>query len=49
MGLLDIIAIVLIIAWLGGLGFHILGTFINILLVLAVISFLLRFIHRSSV
>jgi hypothetical protein len=47
MGLFDIIALVLILAWLGGLGFHIFGAFINILLAFAIISFLLRFIGST--
>jgi hypothetical protein len=44
MGILEIIAIVLIILWLGGFGLHIAGNFIHVLLIIAVILFLLHFI-----
>jgi hypothetical protein len=44
MGIIEIIAIVLLIMWLGGFFLHIAGGFIHILLVLAIIVFLLRFI-----
>ncbi|HET7099291.1 MAG TPA: lmo0937 family membrane protein [Patescibacteria group bacterium] len=44
MGLIDIIVIVLVIMWLGGFSMHIAGSFIHLLLVIAVIVFLLRFI-----
>lgn len=44
MGLLDLIVIVLLFMWLGGFAFHIAGGLIHILLVIAVIVFLLRFI-----
>ena len=42
MGLLDIIVIVLIIAWIGGFGFKIGGGLIHLLLVIAVIVFIAR-------
>ena len=42
MGVLDIIIIVLVILWLGGFGFHIGGSLIHLLLVLAVIVLILR-------
>ncbi|MEK9209180.1 MAG: lmo0937 family membrane protein [Patescibacteria group bacterium] len=45
MDLLSIIIIVLVISWLGGFFLHIAGGFIHILLVIAVIVFLLRFIR----
>lgn len=48
MGLLDIIIIVLIILWLGGFALHIAGAFIHLLLVIAVIVFLMRFIRKAS-
>lgn len=44
MGLIEIIAGVLVIAWLGGFALHIAGGFIHILLVLAIAVFLMRFI-----
>ena len=42
MGLLDIILIVLVIAWLGGFSLHIGGGLIHILLVIAVIILVVR-------
>lgn len=44
MGMIEIIAIILIIMWLGGFALHIGGRLIHILLVIAIIVFLLRFI-----
>lgn len=47
--MLTTIATVLIILWLVGfIGFHVLGSFIHILLVLAVIFFLLRIIKGEN-
>ncbi len=47
--MLTTIALVLVILWLVGfLGFHILGSFIHILLVIAVIVFLLRIIRGEN-
>jgi uncharacterized protein DUF5670 len=48
MGAIEIIAVILLILWLGGLFLHIAGGFIHILLVIAIIVFLLRFIRRSA-
>jgi len=48
MGLLELIALVLLIAWIGGFSLNIAGGLIHILLVLAVIVFLLRFIRRTT-
>jgi hypothetical protein len=42
MGLLDIIIIVLLIAWIGGFSLHIAGGLIHILLVIAVIVLIAR-------
>jgi Family of unknown function (DUF5670) len=42
MGLLDIILIVLIIAWLGGFSLHIGGGLVHLLLVIAVIILVVR-------
>lgn len=46
MGLLEWIAIILIIAWLGGFILDIAGGLIHILLVIAIVLFLYRFIRR---
>ncbi len=48
MGIIEIIAIVLLIMWFGGLSLHIAGSFIHILLVIAIIVFLMRFIKGKS-
>lgn len=44
MGLLDIIIIVLVIAWLGGFSLHIGGGLVHLLLVIAVIVLVARFL-----
>ncbi len=47
--MLTTIAIVLLVLWLVGfLGFHVLGGFIHILLVIAVIFFLIRVIRGEN-
>jgi hypothetical protein len=47
--MLSTIAIVLLVLWaLGFLGFHILGSFIHILLVAAIILFLVRVIRGEN-
>lgn len=48
MGLIEIIAIVLLVMWFGGFSLSIGGGLIHILLVLAVIVFLLRFIRKGT-
>ena len=48
MGLLNIIVVILLILWLGGFALHIAGGFIHILLVIAIVVFLLRFIKREA-
>lgn len=48
MGLIEIIAIVLVIMWLGGFALNIGGGFIHLLLVIAIIVFLLRFIRGKD-
>ena len=48
MGMIEIIAIVLLIMWLGGFALHIAGSLIHILLVIAIVVFLLRFIRGGS-
>ncbi len=47
MGLVEIIAIILIIMWLGGFALHIGGGLIHIILVVAVVLFLMRFLKRG--
>lgn len=44
MGLLDIIVIVLVISWLGGFALHIGGGLIHLLLVIALVVFVPRFL-----
>ena len=46
--MLGIIAIILLILWAGGLAFHLLGAFIYIFLVLAVISGIAHFLTRRK-
>ena len=47
MGIIQIIVIVLVIMWLGGFALHIGGDLIHVLLVVAVVVFLLKFIKRE--
>jgi hypothetical protein len=47
MSLLWIIAVVLIIIWVLGLIFKILGAFIHVLLILAIIAAVIGFLQRS--
>jgi hypothetical protein len=46
MGIIELVAIILIIFWLGGFALNIGGNFIHILLVIAVVIFLVRLIKR---
>ncbi|HVT01407.1 MAG TPA: lmo0937 family membrane protein [Patescibacteria group bacterium] len=46
--MLEIIAAILIIAWLGGFALHIAGGLIHILLVLAIIIIAIRFIRGNA-
>jgi hypothetical protein len=48
MGVIEIIAIVLIIMWLGGFALNVGGGLIHILLAVAIVVFLLRFIGGKS-
>ncbi|HZJ18363.1 MAG TPA: lmo0937 family membrane protein [Patescibacteria group bacterium] len=48
MGTIEIIAIILIIMWLGGFALNVGGGLIHILLVIAIVVFLLRFISGKS-
>ena len=47
MGVLQIIALVLIVIWLGGFLLNVAGGLIHILLVIAIILFAARFFKRS--
>lgn len=42
MGLLDLIIIILIIAWIGGFSFHFAGGLIHILIVIALVLLIIR-------
>ncbi|MBP6884534.1 MAG: lmo0937 family membrane protein [Candidatus Pacebacteria bacterium] len=47
--MLTVIAVILLILWLVGfVGFHVLGSFIHILLVVAIIMFLIRIIRGEN-
>ena len=48
MGVIEIIAIILILMWLGGFVLNIGGGLIHILLILAIVVFLLRFIRGNA-
>lgn len=43
MTVLDILLVVILLAWIGGFGFHIAGSAIHLLLVLLVILLIVRF------
>ena len=45
MGILDIIIIILVVGWLGGFSFHIGGSLIHLVLVIAVIVFVVRLLR----
>jgi hypothetical protein len=44
MGLLDIIIVILVIAWLGGFSMHVGGNLIHLVLVIAVVVLVARFL-----
>jgi hypothetical protein len=48
MGLIEILAIILLISWLGGFALHIGGGLIHLLLVLAVVVFFFRFMRSAA-
>lgn len=48
MGLLELILIILVIAWLGGFAFNVAGGLIHILLVVALIVFIINMIRRNQ-
>jgi len=47
MGILDLLIIILIIAWLGGFSLHIAGGLIHILIVIAIVLLIFRLIGRG--
>ena len=47
--MLLIIAILLVLFWVGGLAFHIAGGLIHILIVIALVMFILHFMRGRSV
>ncbi len=47
MGLIELLAVILLIAWVGGFAFNIAGGLIHVLLLLAVAVFALRFFRRA--
>jgi len=47
MGLLDIVIIILIIAWLGGFSLHVGGGLIHLLIVIAVIVLIFRLLGNG--
>lgn len=49
MSLLDIIIIVLIISWLGGFTLHVAGSFIHLLLVIALVVLVFRVVSGRRV
>jgi hypothetical protein len=48
MGLLETIAIILLILWLGGFALHIAGGLIHVLLVIAIVLFIVRMLRRKA-
>ncbi len=48
MGIIEIIALILVVMWLGGFALNVGGGLIHILLVIAVVVFLLRFIRGRA-
>lgn len=46
MGILEILIIILVIAWLGGLSLHIAGGAIHLLLIIALIVLVYRLLKR---
>lgn len=48
MTLLDIIILILVLSWLGGISFHIAGSFIHLLLVIAIVVFIFRLLGMGK-
>lgn len=44
MGILDLIIIILLVAWLGGFSMHIAGGLIHILIIIAIVLLIIRFL-----
>lgn len=42
MGILDLIIIILLIAWIGGFSFHVAGGLIHILIIIAIVLLVIR-------
>lgn len=42
MGILDLLIIILILAWIGGFSFHVAGGLIHILIVIAIVLLIIR-------
>jgi hypothetical protein len=49
MGLLELLAVVAVVLWLGGFALHVGGGLINILLLVAVVLFVSRFFRSRTV
>jgi len=47
--MLELLAVILLVMWIGGLVLHVGGTLIHILLVAAVVFFALRFFRSAAV
>lgn len=47
MGVLDLVILLLVISWLGGFAFNLAGDVIHVLLVIAVVMFVMRFLRRA--
>jgi len=48
MGVIEIVAIIILVMWLGGFALNIGGNLIHLLLILAIVVFLLRFIRGKT-
>lgn len=48
MGILELIAAILVVMWIGGFALHIAGGLIHLLLVLAIIVFAMRFFKKAA-
>jgi len=47
MGILDILIIILILAWIGGFSLHVAGGLIHILIVIAIVLLIIRFLGNG--
>lgn len=48
MGIIEIIVVVLIVMWLGGFALHVGGGLIHLLLVIAVVVFIMRYLKGRA-